>query len=60
MRWLIAKSDQTVPLCHGRQDACRELDQAQRACATGGIAACDQASLDRLQRQCSALGQRTR
>jgi hypothetical protein len=48
---------------HDRQDACRELDQAQRACAAGGLAACDQALIDRLQRQCSAfgpLGQRPR
>jgi hypothetical protein len=40
---------------HDRQDACRELDQAQRTCAAGGLAACDKAVLDRLQRQCSAF-----
>jgi hypothetical protein len=48
---------------HDRQDACRELSGAQRACATYGLTACDQAVLDRLQRQCSAfgsLGQRPR
>jgi hypothetical protein len=39
-----------------RQDACRELSEAQRACAAYGLAACDQAALDRLQRQCSAFG----
>jgi hypothetical protein len=41
---------------HERQDACRDLDQAQRACATYGLAACDQAAIERLQRQCSAFG----
>jgi hypothetical protein len=41
---------------HDRQDTCRELDQAQRACANGWPAACDQAVLARLQRQCSAFG----
>ena len=31
---------------HERQDACREFDAAQqRACATGGLGACDQAAL---------------
>ena len=40
---------------HERQDACREFDAAQWACATGGLGACDQAALDRLQRQCSAF-----
>jgi hypothetical protein len=43
-------------LYHDRQDACRELSEAQRACAAYGLAACDQAALDRLQRQCSAFG----
>jgi predicted RNase H-like HicB family nuclease len=41
---------------HDRQDACRELSQAQLACATYGLAACDQALLNQLQRQCSAFG----
>lgn len=41
---------------HDRQDTCRELDQAQRACANEWPAACDQAVLARLQRQCSAFG----
>jgi hypothetical protein len=41
---------------HDRQDACRELDSAQRACATYGLAACDQAAIEHLQRQCSAFG----
>ena len=36
---------------HERQDACRELDVAHRVCATGGLTVCDQALLDRLQRQ---------
>jgi hypothetical protein len=41
---------------HERQDACRELDQAQRACVAGGLAACNQALVDQLRRQCSAFG----
>jgi hypothetical protein len=41
---------------HARQDACRELGDPQRACATGGLGTCDRAVIDRLQRQCSAFG----
>jgi hypothetical protein len=37
---------------HERQDAC----QARQACVAGGLAACDQLALNRLQRQCSAFG----
>jgi hypothetical protein len=43
--------------------ACRELEQEQRTCAAGGLAACDQPLIERLQRQCAAFGpleQRTR
>jgi hypothetical protein len=41
---------------HDRQDACRELQAAQLACVTGGLAGCEQGLIDRLQRQCSAFG----
>ena len=41
---------------HERQDVCREFDAAQRVWVTGGLGACEQAALDRLQRQCSAVG----
>jgi hypothetical protein len=41
---------------HDRQDACTELGEAQLACATYGLVTCDQALIDRLQRQCSAFG----
>ena len=48
---------------HDRQDACAELDRVLLACTTSDSGKCDQAPINRLQRQCSAfgpLGQRTR
>ena len=41
---------------HDRQDACVELSQVQLACIQGGLAACDELAIKRLQRQCSAFG----